>query len=84
MARLNPELRAAEIVAAVRSEFKYGGWWAIMTPDERVGWEMHEHEWWHDKYSHTPRNKRHWAGYLAREMIYPFNVEKEINGGKEL
>lgn len=76
MARMNPEVRAAEIIAAIVTDYSTGGWFACMTPGERHGWDMHESEWWlpdgwtaHDKaIAWVPRNARESAGWLAREI----------------
>jgi hypothetical protein len=76
MSRLDPEVRAAEIVAAIVADFPKGGWFACMTRGEQIGWDMHESEWWWgNDWTRTPRNARELAGWLARETIYPFNVE---------
>lgn len=79
---LDIEQRAAEIVAAMENDYPTGGWFACMTRDEQRGWNMHEAEWFaaesvDPNYFGTPRNRREWAGYIAREIIYPFNVVPE-------
>jgi hypothetical protein len=71
--KINPEIRAAEIVALIETKYIGGGWFACMTPGEQAGWDIHELEWWNGDHSAAPRNAREWAGYLAREMIYAFN-----------
>jgi hypothetical protein len=81
MSRLDPEVRAAEIVAAIVADFPKGGWFACMTQYEQSGWNIHESEWWYGKEHDfnapvtTPRNDREWAGWLAREILYPFDHE---------
>lgn len=72
MARINPEVRAAEIFAAIVTDYRDGGWFAIMTPGERVGWNIHEDQWWSPDESPEdhdwPANAREMAGWLAREI----------------
>lgn len=73
--RVDPEIRAAEIVALIRTKYPHGGWFACMTRDERIGWNMHDDESWYGKEAEftntgcTPINARMWAGWLARETI---------------
>lgn len=70
MTTINPEIRAAEIVALIATEYKNGGWFDAMTLGEQIGWNIHEAEWysgWGCCNPTTPRNAREWAGWLARE-----------------
>jgi len=71
--KINPEIRAAEIVALIETKYTRGGWFAYMTPGEQAGWDMHELEWWNGDDSAAPRNARELAGWLAREALYTFN-----------
>lgn len=67
---VNPEIRAAEIVAEIIDNYALGGWFACMTPGEQAGWNLHEWEWWTGDYLAitAPQNTREWAGWLAREI----------------
>jgi hypothetical protein len=80
VSRVNPEVRAAEIVAAIETDYKRGGWFECMTLGEQRGWDLHEYEWWYgdpwcggpDDAGEVPRNSRELAGWLAREVVFPF------------
>ncbi len=65
---INPEIRAAELFAITVTDLRTGGWFAVMTHGERVGWDKHEHSWWTGDDSPAPTNRREWAGWLAREI----------------
>ncbi len=68
MKAVNPEVRAAEIVAAIRADFQNGGWFECMTAGERRGWDMAADELWFGECTAAPSNAREWAGWLAHEV----------------
>jgi hypothetical protein len=68
---LDIEQRAAEIVAAIQNERT--AYFVDMTPGEQIGWDMHDDPQWRldaPNGDDTPRNRREWAGWLAREICY--------------
>jgi len=67
---LDVEQRAAEIVASIQHEYERGGWFAVMSPDEQVGWDLHDDEVFLPDCEEpsripTPENRRQMAGWLA-------------------
>jgi len=78
MATINPEVRAAEIVAATRTDYSTGGWFEIMTGDECRAWELAEWDWWTGRASGwAPRNNRELAGWLAFQ-VWRHEVDGEV------
>ena len=78
MSTINPEIRAAEIVAGIQDNYSDGDWFDVLSAGERRGWDKHEGEWWDGTIS-APRNRPELAGWLAREIWIGDNGKPDDN-----